>query len=362
MAKAMVEIESGRMEPQLSEPHRLIAVEAGPSNVLLTCPDAPLTREELDLIDIPANSLLLESLLPSEPVSPGDVWKHSDELMAALLRLDAVSLCDVQSMLAEVSTTENVAKMSLAGTVQGGIGGIATEIEIKAKYTFDLNSKRIILFALLIKEKRSVGHVGPGYDTVAKQVVKIRPNATSEALKKHDTAAAAKWFDANEQQLSFASPHNGFHLEHNRRWYTTADEKRLTVFRYVDRGEFVAQCNMALLQETPGTESLNLARFQQDIEKSLGKQFGQFISAKEETDAAGRRVYRVVVKGTASGLPIQWTYYLFSTRDGNRLSAAFSVEQPLVERFGNADREFLRSLEITPPQTASGSRSESDKR
>jgi hypothetical protein len=149
---------------------------------------------------------------------------------------------------------------------------------------------------------------------------------------------------------------------HNRRWFTTADEKRLTVFRYVDRGEFVAQCNVALLPDSPTNESLNLAGFQKDIEKSLGKQFGQFVSAKEETDDAGRRVYRVVVTGTASGLPIQWTYYLFSTRDGNRLSVAFSVEQPLVERFGNADREFLRSLEIAPPQTASGSRDEPDRR
>jgi hypothetical protein len=185
-AKALVEIEGGRMEPQLSEPHRLIAVQANRSEVLLTCPDHPLTREELDLIDLPANSLLLEELLPKDPVSPGDTWKHSDELMAALLRLDAVSLCDVQSMLAEVNAAENVAKISLAGTVQGGIGGVATEIEFKARYTFDLNLKRIILFALLVKEKRSVGHVAPGFDTVAKQIVRIRPNATSEVLKQRD--------------------------------------------------------------------------------------------------------------------------------------------------------------------------------
>lgn len=361
-AKALVEIEGGRMEPQLSEPHRLIAVETSQPKVVLTCPRAPLTREELDLIDIPANSLLLESLLPSEPVSPGDTWKSSDELIAALLRLDAVSLCEVQSMLAEVDTTENVAKVSLAGTVQGGIAGVATEIEIKAKYTFDLNLKRIILFALLVKEKRSIGHVGTGFDTVAKQIIKIRPNSTSETLRAIDASAVAAWFAPQAEQLAFASAHNGFRLEHNRRWFITADDKRLTVFRFVDRGEFVAQCNLTLLPESASNNQLDLAAFQKDIEKSLGKQFGQFVSAKETTDAVGRRVYRVVVSGTASGLPIQWVYYLFATRDGTRLSAVFSVEQPLIERFGSADQEFLRSLEIVPPQTAAGSREDADRR
>lgn len=361
-AKALVEIESGRLEPQLTEPHRLIAVEASKSEVLLTCPDQPLTREELDLIDISANTLLLDELLPTNPVAPGDVWKHSDDLMASLLRLDAVSLCDVQSMLAEVSTTENIARISLAGTVQGGVGGVATEIEVKAKYTFDLNQKRIIQFALLSKEKRSVGHVAPGFDTVVKQVIQIRPGANSETLSAHDIRPIARWFEASAQALSFASPHNGFRLEHDRRWFTTADDERLTVFRYVDRGELVAQCNVTLLPTSPTSESMKLADFQKDIEKSLGKQFGQFVSAREESDAIGRRVYRVVATGTASDLPIQWTYYLFTTRDGSRLSAAFSVEQSLVERFGSADREFLQALEIAPPQTAAGGDRESDKR
>ena len=50
----------------------------------------------------------------------------------------------------------------MAGVVQGAIGGVSTEIELKAKYEYDLQQKRITWFALLIKEKRAVGHVSPG--------------------------------------------------------------------------------------------------------------------------------------------------------------------------------------------------------
>ena len=53
------------------------------------------SREELDLIQIPACSLIIERLLPDRPVSPGDQWQHSEDLLATLLNLDALSFADV---------------------------------------------------------------------------------------------------------------------------------------------------------------------------------------------------------------------------------------------------------------------------
>ena len=66
-------------------------------------------------------------------------------------------------------------------------------------------------------------------------------------------------------------------------------------------------------------------------------------------------MYRVVATGTISDLSIQWLYYVFTTREGRRLSVAFTMEQGLVDRFGQADQQFLAHLEIAPPQTAAGS-------
>lgn len=352
-AKALVEIEKGNQKPVLSEGHRLIAVEAAGAATTLICPHEPLSREELDLIDVAGNTLLLDELLPSKPVAPGDTWKHSDDLLAALLRLDAVSLGDAQSMLAEVDAKTGEAKITLAGTVHGAVGGVATEIELKAKYTFNLKARQITLFALLVKEKRSIGHVSPGLDVVAKQIVKIRPLATSDHLDDAAVAAAKRATGDAAERLAFESPLNRFRMEHDRRWFVTGDEKRLTVFRLVDRGELMAQCNIASIDPVPAGETFALADFQRDIEKTLGKSFGQFVSAKEQTDPQGRRVYRVVANGAASDLPIQWIYYMYTTQEGRRLSVAFTLEQPLVERFGASDVQFLKSLEVLTPQTAS---------
>lgn len=296
--------------------------------------------------------MVLDELLPPKPVALGTSWKHSDNLLAALLRLDAVSLGDVQSMLAEVDAKEQLAKISMAGTVQGAVGGVATEIEIKAKYSYDLRLKRIVVFALLIKEKRSIGHVGPGLDVVAKQIVKIKPVSQSEHLGDAAIATAKGAADEQARRLAFESPLNRFRVEHDRRWFVTTDDKKLTVFRLVDRGELVAQCNVAALDAAPAGEPFTLAHFQRDIEKSLGEKFGQFVTAKEETDSAGRRVFRVVATGKVSELPIQWVYYLYTTKSGRRLSVAFTMEQSLADRFAHADRQFLSKLEIASLQTA----------
>ena len=351
-AKALIEFEKTVQNLSLGEKQKLIAVDTTEAETTLVSLGKRISREERDLVDGVGSSLILDEFLPREPVPLGGVWKHSDNLLAALLRLDAVSLGDVQSMLAEVHPQENAAKISMAGTVHGAVGGVATEIELKSKYTFDLSSKRITAFALLVKEKRSIGHVGPGLDMVAKQIVKIRPLGVSDQLPDSVVPDAQRALDESARLLLFESPHNRFRLDHDRRWFVTSDEKKLTVFRLVDRGELVAQCNVAALDPVPDGQAFGLADFQRDIEKSLGKKFSQFVSAKEETDSSDRRIYRVVANGTVSDLSIQWLYYLYTTREGRRLSVAFTIEQGLVERFGRADQQFLAHLEIAPPQTA----------
>ncbi len=102
----------------------------------LFSPRGPLTRDELDLVDLPANTLLLDQLLPQKAVSPGDRWQHSDNLLAMLLGLDAISQSDVYSELKEVDAT--AARMEFEGHVEGAIGGVSTELKIKGRYKFHL--------------------------------------------------------------------------------------------------------------------------------------------------------------------------------------------------------------------------------
>ncbi len=345
--QAAIKVDQGGEKPSLDPARRLIVAERREKAAsLLYCPTAHLLREELDLIDVPAGSLLVDELLPAEPVAFGDTWKLSDDTLARLLCLDAVSWGDVTSVLGEIK--DGIAEIAAAGSVSGAVGGVSTEIELKAKYRFDLAQHRIIFVALLIKEKRSVGHVGPGLDTVAKVLVSITPISSSQYLTDDLLATIPATDSPQLATLEYAAASGQFRFQHDRRWYLTSDDAKLTILRLLDRGELVAQCNVSLLageKKTPVT----LAEFQQDVQKSLGKNFGQFTSASQATSEAGYSVLRVVARGTVSQLPIEWIYYLVQDGQGKRVSLAFTYEQELADRFAQADRTLVAQLRLTAP-------------
>ncbi len=344
--RAVIKIDKGGDKPSLSPSRRLIVAERPDNGACqLVCPAETLSREELDLIDLPAGSLIIEDLLPAEPVAVGEPWKISDDTLAALLCLDAVRWSDASAVLGEI--TGGIADIAAAGTLNGAAGGIGTEIELKIKIKFDVNARRITQFAMLIKEKRAVGHIGPGLDTVAKLVVNISPIEHSQTL----TAAVLDGIPSRTTPELLAlgySPAGGqFRFQYDRRWYVTEDDPKLAVLRMLDRGELVAQCNISALPKVE--KPVTLAEFQRDVERSLGKNFGQFVGAAQSVNDAGYAVFRVVVHSEVGGLPIEWIYYLVQNRAGQRVSLAFTLEQSLTERFAATDRAIIAALTLTEP-------------
>lgn len=347
-ARAVIKIDKGGEKPVFDPARRLIIAERkDPSHCLLYCPTAALSREELDLIDLPGGTLVLDEVLPAGPVAVGESWKLADTTLAALLCLDAVAYSDVECVLGEVK--DGLADIAAAGSVSGAVGGISTDIQLKIKYKFDLRARRITTFAMLIKEKRAVGHVGPGLDTVAKVIMTITPISASRMLTGELFRRLPR--DTTPELLALAyTPKGGqFHFQYDRRWYVTGDEQKLAVLRMLDRGELVAQCNLSALPVVK--KPVTLAVFQRDVERSLGNNFGQFTSAAQNVNESGYAVFRVVVHGTVSQLPIEWIYYLVQDRQGHRVSLAFTLEESLRERFGEADRRVVKALKLTEPPT-----------
>jgi hypothetical protein len=345
-ANVAIKIATGGQKPSLRPDRRLIVASRDGAAVRLVSPAGALARDELDLIELPGSSLIIDDLLPTGPVAIGDTWTHSADLLAALLGLDATSDVEVTSRLEQVA--DGLAKVVLTGSLRGAVAGVGTQIELKAKYNFDLQSKRINYFALLVKEKRSVGHVGPGLDVVAKLLVKVTPITESVHLTPEVIAQLPA---ASEEQslLEYEAPSKTFGFRYDRQWFVTSDERNVAILRMIQRGELVAQCNISAILAVQ--KEITLAAFQQDIERSLDKNFGQFLKAAEETTPEGCRVFRVVAQGEVDGLPIEWIYYLVKSADGQQqASLAFTLEPGLVERFGSADRELLARLQfMTPP-------------
>jgi len=358
-ARAVIKVDKGGERPELEPAHRMIRVDKPEkSAAVLYSPAGALKREELDLIDLPGNTLLVDDLLPGKTVALGESWKLGDQALAGLLGIEAVNWTDVQSVLGEV--VDGVADIAAAGSVSGAVGGVSTEIELKAKYKFDLKLKRITFLALLIKEKRAVGHIGPGLDTVAKVIMKISPISASEHLTSDVVARLGKSPTAELSQLSYSAPSGTFQFQYDRRWYLTSDDPKMAVLRLMDRGELVAQCNMSALPVDP-KKTIALAEFQSDVQKSLGKNFGQFASASESTNEAGCTVFRVVAQGTVSQLPISWIYYLIANEKGQRVTVSFTYEQTLEDRFANADRLLVGQVRLTDSPVPTAARATTTK-
>ncbi len=350
-ADAVIKIDKGELKPALRGERRLIAIAPAQGAATIFSPSGPLARDELDLVDVPGNSLLIEGLLPGEPVAQGDRWQHSDQLMAALLGLDAVNRAEVSSQLVELS--DLAAQIEIRGNIQGAVSGVASEMELKGRYKFDRKVGRITWFALLTKEKRSIGHVAPGVDVVARLQMKIAPDAVYAELEDQGLQGVDLNISPERTLLEHESTAGRYRLLYDRQWHIMNDTADSMAMRLVDRGELVAQCNVTTLAPVKQGEPTNLAKFQQDIERSLGKSFRRFLAASQAANESGDRVYRVVAEGEVDELPIQWNYYLVTAPDGRQAVFAFTLESNLVERLGAADSAVVGSLEFTSTPTES---------
>lgn len=343
-AEATIKIQKGGAKPALRDARRLIGADWGATGVLLFSPRGPLQRDELDLISLPANTLLIDALLPSDPMSVGESWKHNEPLMAAFLDLDAVSTSEVKSTLKDVA--EGKATVEITGKLEGAAQGVSTKIELKGRYLYDFAQQRITQLTLLINEDRSIGHVATGLDVTSKMTLKIAPLEESKHLSRTDIDKVDFLADPASNPLVHESPTGGFRLILDRRWHAVHDETKLLTLRFVDRGDLLAQCNVAPMERASPGEHVSLERFQADIREALGKNFGQFVRATEGKDDLGRVIYRVVANGKVSDLAIEWHYYLVAERNGQQVAFAFTLEEGLVERFGDNDRLLVGGVEF----------------
>lgn len=348
-ADAVIKIEEDGFKPVLRPERRLIGAEAAGRTVTLFSPDGPLAREELDLIDIFANSLLLDRLLPEGEVAVGQSWKLPVDLVVALLGLDTAAESDVEASLTEV--TETVARFQLAGRVQGAVGGVSSTIELKGKFRYSLPARRIDWLGLLVKEDRGISPAKRGVDAVARLQMTVVPVEMPPALS--DAALEGKSLRPTEELLQIIQfgGQRDWSVLHDRSWYPTGEQADLVVLRKVVRGELIAQCNISPLPERRDATSVTLEQFQADVQQALGKSFGQFVVAGQYAGSSGDRVFRVVVHGTVEDLPIEWRYYLVTREDGRRVGLAFTLEQKYADELADEDKRMVDLLRFLAAET-----------
>jgi hypothetical protein len=349
-AEAVLKVDDSGRTPQIAEDRRLIAMESENGRATLYSPDGSLPREQLDLMEVVGNSFYADQLLPDRPVANGDSWDHDASVMGPFLGLDSVAVCEVKSVLDEYNTS--FAKVRLAGVVHGMTEGAATELEVRALYLFDRRLRRITRLNLAVREKRSIGGATPGLEAVAKLQMKIEPIGSSSHLADEAVAKLTAAERTPARDVLYEATALGFRVRHDRQWFVTGEQRESVTLRRVDRGDLVAQCTLSTLPPKSAGRQVTLEQFQKDVTYSLGKSFGELVSSRQWQNAAGHYCYELIARGLVEDVPVEWHHYLVAPLSGHRVSIGVTIEKPMVERLGGADRDLVESLELFPPMPA----------
>ncbi|MDR1270860.1 MAG: hypothetical protein LBK82_15200 [Planctomycetaceae bacterium] len=345
LAKSKMKIGEQIKMPELDEELQTIVCSLEGDKVSLFSPHGSLRGEQLLLIeDLPGNTLTLDRLLPNKEIRVGDTWKISDSVLRSFLSVDAVTGSNVEAVLTAVA--DKMAMIEVVGDVSGVYLGAATEMSIRAKFQFDLTAQRINWLGLLIEENRSIGHVGPGLDLVARLQVKISPIETPQVLTDNTIREISVKPNNNVLKLKYDGNKGPWRFSHDRDWYVFQDDPQTTILRKLHKGELVAQCNIADMGKVDIKTMTNLDKFKKELADGLGKNFGKIVAAEEHTNKSGYKIFTVLIDGTVEELSLRWIYNLMTDQNGQQSVIVFVVEADMLEQFSDADEVLLKTYQM----------------
>ena len=346
-ADSAVKFRDGAHASSLADPRRLVGVAVDPPDATLFGLREPLTRDELEVIDILGNSLLLDRLLPERPVAVGESWKPADKVVAALLGLDGATRCDVQCVLKEV--TKIVARVEFSGSIEGPVNDTTARIKLKGKYRFDLRTGRIDWFALVTREDRGISQVAAGFNVTVRFQMTITPEAMPPQLAKEKLAGLGVEPTAEMSQLRYESPRDRWHITYDRRWYLNSDDRQNALLKLIRQGALGRPVQHRLA--APARSPSNWSRWKTTKRTFAGRWTKTSASSSRPSSGAmppdiGCCGWRqtACAHDKSTEVPIRWIYYHVADEQGRQVALTFTVEQERLDRFAEADRAIVDSL------------------
>lgn len=359
-ARVEMQVSDKRTTSELLPQERIIVATGQREGVSAYSPTTLLSRDTLDLLELPADPLVLIALLPTEAVEVGTEWTPAEWISQMLGTVEAVEKVDATCKL--VSLEGGVAKISVAARVRGQRLGANTDVTIAGTMDFDVNEKSVSGAALLYEMKSTIGTITPGIDgkTEVTLVRRLAPTPGRLADNILD-AIPVEAPPAAEQLVFHAQPWN-VRLRHDRGWHVfqavLEGTHQVVILRRIDRGSLLCQCNVTSLPSAPAGQSAPREQFDQDIERSLGARFKAFRTRDVVPAENGRIIYRVEAEGVSeiSGnkgsveIPMTWIYYLVADPSGRQMSFVFAVETNLLEQLAGSDLEMVKGVQFLPKQ------------
>jgi hypothetical protein len=309
-------------------------------------PAQPLERREVELLRAPLNSLALEKLLPLEPARTDSRWTISCEDAKELFNLEAVHKSTIACRI--VAVDKGLAKIELQGQIQGTANSVSTEIEVKGQAHAIMTSQCALIswVGVSIKESRDISELQPGFVVTARAQV-VRQELTGKLPVSYDQLTAVAAEDDPGRWLVRVDSKCNFSMLTGRNWITFMDSGEDAILRLVENNKVVAQCNIAPLPKLNAGTHLSLEGLQEDIKKSLGKNFDQFLESSERITGTKLRLVRVEAEGHKDEVAVRWVYSHLSDDLGRRIALVYTLGAEDGDKFANCDMQMLDSFEFT---------------
>lgn len=349
---------SGRKTDQvLPEGNRVVVSSGAATGVWVYCPTGLLSRDSMDLLELPGEPLALQALLPTEAVDVGAKWSPSPWAIQMLATVEAVQKSEMNCEL--ISLKANIATIQIEGSILGQRYGANTDVKVSGQLTFDTQSELITTAKLTYLIKANIGTVSPGIDArvetvVTRQLTPTTGQLTDALLEKLPVSPPPE-----VEMLAFDAVPWKVQLLHDRGWHlfqaVLEGPSQVAIFRLMENGSLICQSNVARLPAAAAGKHASLDQFEADIQKSLGKRLISLKPREKMPSEDGRTIYRVVAQGqtTLAGekeaieVPMQWNYYLLAAPTGQQLSFVFAIEPQLLEQLQDRDLQMVQSVRFT---------------
>ena len=342
----------------LPERRSLVVANGTREGILSYSPQGPLTRETADLLEIPGDPLALRAMLPLTGVEPGEEWSPPDWALQLLTGIEAVESQELKCRLDKATPT--AAKITFRGAIKGQKHGANTTVDVVGAMIFDREQSFLSQAKTVYTISSDIGTVNPGLEMQVTATVSRTPSTATGQLTKERLSGIPLEAPEDQLRLIFDASPWGMTISHSRDWHLFRaifdGGAPVAIFRLIELGSLVAQCNMSPLPRVSGNQKIGMQEFEADIQKSLGERFGEIISRDIVPLEDGREMIRIAVSGNViltskdgrADMPMTWIYYLVKDNRGHRASFVFQIEPALLEQLGTRDREIVSSLLFQP--------------
>jgi hypothetical protein len=323
----------------------LLVAERSGDRTIVAGATGPLTRQELELVQLPADPLDLPGLLPTAAVAEAGTWPIPDSAARSLTGYERIEANALVGRLEKLEAA--TARIEIEGEVAGEYLGARGRTNVSATVLMDRSAGRVSDLTLRRGEKRSAGAVEPGLEFQSTLKMTRRPVDPAPAIPgpevaglSADAAMPAAWAD-----LLLIAPGDRYAIHHDRTWHLVGEDERQVALRRLERGQAAVQLNLINGPPLPADEKHDAQAFREQVRQALGDRFRRFLDVGEVAGAeAGGKCYRVVVEGDQGGTPIRWVYYRLLGARGEQQVATFTLRSDQAAALGDLDLRLMRSF------------------